>query len=50
MQTDALDRFGTKIEKRFTRNEIIKMMQDAGLRKYYFCEKEPYWVALGYKK
>ena len=50
MQTDALDRFGTKIEKRFTRNEITKMMKDAGLENIIFSEKEPYWVALGYKK
>ena len=50
MQTDALDRFGTKIEKRFTKIEISKMMNSAGLENISFSKKAPYWVALGYKK
>tara|TARA_Y100000589_G_scaffold39186_1_gene32839 strand:- start:1204 stop:2022 length:819 start_codon:yes stop_codon:yes gene_type:complete len=50
MQTDALDRFGTKIEKRFTKKEIIKMMNFAGLERISFSKTAPYWVALGYKQ
>jgi hypothetical protein len=49
MRNDALDRFGTKTEKRFTRNEIASMMQAAGLEKITFGDKPPFWNAVGYK-
>lgn len=47
MRTDALDRFGTRLEHRFTRLEIDAMMQDAGLTEIRFSEREPFWVACG---
>ena len=47
MRTDALDRFGTRLEQRFTRTEIEAMMLDAGLRDIRFSECEPFWVACG---
>lgn len=50
MKTDALDRFGTRLEKRFTQNEMRQMMLDAGLQNIEFSNRAPYWVALGYKK
>ena len=50
MKTDALDRFGTKLEQRFTKNEIKEMMLSAGLINIKFSEKTPYWVAVGEKK
>lgn len=50
MKTDALDRFGTKLEKRFTKKEIKDMMHKAGLSSIKFREEAPYWVAIGYKK
>ena len=50
MMTDALDRFGTRLEKRFTKLEIIELMKAAGLENIKFSNIEPYWVALGYKK
>ena len=50
MRTDALDRFGTRLEQRFTRAEIDKMMRDAGLRDIVFRDDEPYWVACGRKR
>ncbi|MGK0297594.1 MAG: ubiquinone/menaquinone biosynthesis C-methylase UbiE [Gammaproteobacteria bacterium] len=49
MRTDALDRFGTRLEKRFTQKQIMKMMMKAGLDKIIFNNNEPYWCALGYK-
>jgi ubiquinone/menaquinone biosynthesis C-methylase UbiE len=49
MRTDALDRFGTALEHRFTRSEIEQMMAAAGLREIRFSETEPYWVACGIK-
>ena len=47
MRTDALDRFGTRLERRFTRTEIEKMMQAAGLQAIEFSEKAPFWCAVG---
>lgn len=49
MRTDALDRFGTRLEQRFTRNEIKNMMENAGLENIEFSNSKPYWVAVGYK-
>lgn len=50
MRTDALDRFGTKTEKRFTKKEIRKLMNDAGLENIKFNSSEPYWCAVGNRK
>ena len=49
MRTDALDRFGTQLEKRYTKDEIIHMMEQAGLEKIAFSDRAPYWCAVGYK-
>ena len=50
MQTDSFDRFSTKIEKRFSKKEIIKMMELSGLENIIFSKSAPFWVSLGYKK
>ena len=50
MRNDALDRFGTRLEHRFTRSEIRNMMEAAGLRDVKFLEGVPYWCAVGIKK
>jgi len=50
IRTDALDRFGTNLEKRFTAQEIREMMEKAGLERIEFSESVPYWCVLGYKK
>jgi hypothetical protein len=47
MRTDALDRFGTRLEHRFTRAEMAAMMAEAGLTEIRFSESIPYWVACG---
>jgi ubiquinone/menaquinone biosynthesis C-methylase UbiE len=49
MRTGSLDRFGTRIENRFTKQEIEEMMIKAGLENIVFSDKEPYWCAVGYK-
>jgi SAM-dependent methyltransferase len=49
LRADALDRFGTAVEHRFSREQIEKMMVNAGLRNIRFALGPPYWVALGYK-
>ena len=50
MRTDALDRFGTRLEKRFTASQIQKMMAASGLERIIFSDTAPYWCAVGYKK
>jgi len=50
MRTDALDRFGTRLEQRFTKKEIYSMMVDAGLIDIKFSNDIPYWTAIGFKK
>ena len=50
MRTDALDRFGTRLEQRFTRAQIAAMMGAAGLRDVRFSETVPFWVAVGVRE
>ncbi len=45
MRTDSLDRFGTKLEKRFSRKEIREMLETNGFKDIKFSEKVPFWVA-----
>jgi ubiquinone/menaquinone biosynthesis C-methylase UbiE len=49
MRTDALDRFGTRLEQRFSKKQIEKMMLDAGLRDIVFNNSVPYWCTVGIK-
>jgi len=49
MRTDALDRFGTRLEQRFTREQIRGMMAAAGLTKIRFRDDAPFWCAIGIK-
>lgn len=50
MRTDALDRFGTRLEKRFSKAEIRQMMETAGLERVSFSVQPPYWCAIGYRR
>ncbi len=49
MRTDALDRFGTRLEHRFTRREVTALMEAAGLERISVSEEMPYWCAVGFK-
>jgi SAM-dependent methyltransferase len=50
MRTDALDRFGTRLEQRFSRNEIRQMMESAGLEGIAFSDRNPFWCAVGFAR
>lgn len=50
MRNDALDRFGTRLEHRFTRAQIETMLSDAGLERVCFRDTPPFWCALAWKK
>jgi SAM-dependent methyltransferase len=46
LQNDALDRFGTRLEQRFTKSQIIEMLSVAGfdLATLKFSAMEPFWT------
>ena len=50
IRNDALDRFGTPLEQRFSKKEIEEMLINAGLEDIVFSERAPYWHVLGKKK
>ncbi|MDG2060584.1 MAG: class I SAM-dependent methyltransferase [SAR86 cluster bacterium] len=50
LKTDALDRFGTRLEQRFSKKDITIMLEEAGFERISFSDKTPHWVSLAYKK
>lgn len=50
MRNDALDRFGTPLEHRFTRQEITDMLEAAGMTEIKFSGNMPYWHLTARKK
>jgi hypothetical protein len=50
MRTDSRDRFGTPLEKRFTKEQISQMMLGSGLVHLKFSDNAPYWCVVGFKK
>jgi len=49
MRTDSRDRFGTPLERRFTRVEIVELLERGGLERIMISNRAPYWCAVGYK-
>ncbi len=49
IRNDALDRFGTALEHRFSKAEIKVMMESCGLINIHFSDNKPYWHAIGKK-
>lgn len=49
MRTDALDRFGTRLERRFTQAEMREMMERCGLQDIEFAGAA-FWTAVGFKR
>ena len=49
MKTDALDRFGTRLEKRFSKEDIKEMLYEAGMKDVRFSDKMPFWVCISRK-
>lgn len=50
MRTDALDRFGTRLEQRFTKKQVEEMMRLAGFESIRFSDRAPFWCAVGTKR
>jgi len=49
MRTDSRDRFGTPLEQRYTKDQILKMMEGANLKNITFSENAPFWCVVGFK-
>jgi ubiquinone/menaquinone biosynthesis C-methylase UbiE len=49
IRNDSLDRFGTPLEKRFSRRQIEEMMKRSGLDNIFISNKPHYWHAIGEK-
>jgi len=47
IRNDALDRFGTPLEHRFSKAEIQQMMEEAGLSDIIFSKNAPFYHAMG---
>lgn len=50
MKTDALDRFGTLYEQRYSKVEIKNLLKKNGFKNIKFSKNEPYWHAIAFKK
>ena len=49
IRNDTLDRFGTRLEQRFSEKEVIEMMKNAGLTDIVISPGIPYYHAVGRK-
>jgi len=47
MRSGALDRFGTRLEKRYSRTEVVELLEGSGLTDIVFSDGPPWWVAVG---
>ena len=50
MRNDALDRFGTRLEKRYSMDQVRDLLEAAGLENVTFSEGPPWWVAVGWRR
>ena len=49
-KNDALDRFGTRLEQRFSKSEVTKMLTNSGCENVKFSQSTPYWCCVAFKK
>lgn len=49
IRNDSLDRFGTPLEKRFSKKEIEQMLERSGMHDIRFSANEPYWHVIARK-
>ena len=49
IRNDALDRFGTRLEQRFSRQQIEDMLLESGFEDISFSEEMPFWTSISYK-
>jgi ubiquinone/menaquinone biosynthesis C-methylase UbiE len=47
IRNDSLDRFGTKLEQRFSKKQVVEMMKKSGLDEIVVGNNSPYYHAVG---
>jgi hypothetical protein len=47
IRNDTLDRFGTRLEKRFSAKQVKEMMENAGLTEIVISNGIPFYHAVG---
>jgi ubiquinone/menaquinone biosynthesis C-methylase UbiE len=47
IRNDALDRFGTTLEQRFSKKQVIEMMENSGLKEITVSNGSPFYHAIG---
>ena len=50
MRNDSLDRFGTALENRYSKEEILEIFHNSGFIDVHFSDRKPYWCACGIKE
>ena len=49
-KNDALDRFGTRLEQRFSKAQITEMLLKAGCTNIEFSSNTPFWCCVAFKR
>ena len=49
IKNDALDRFGTPLEQRFSKKELVQILESCGIEDVAVSDGLPYWHAVGRK-
>ncbi|MEO5945085.1 MAG: class I SAM-dependent methyltransferase [Ferruginibacter sp.] len=49
IRNDSLDRFGTTLEQRFSKKEVVELMEKSGLKNIVVSPHTPYYHAVGQK-
>ena len=49
-KSDSLDRFGTRLEQRFSKSQITEMLTRAGCKAVDFSPNTPFWCYVTFKK
>ena len=49
IKNDALDRFGTPLEQRFSKKELIEILESCGMEDVVVSDGLPYWHAVSRK-
>jgi len=49
IRNDSLDKFGTRLEQRFSKKQVEEMMQNCGLKEIYISPMTPFYHVIGKK-
>ena len=50
MRNDALERFGTRLERRYSKEGVCQLLESAGFENVQFADGPPWWVIVGWRR